>query len=1158
MEKKVLSFLLFFIFLVSFIIYSPVNILADTLDDGEYFATVSLGEYHSAALTSEGKVLVWGQNNYGQLGYSQYSNVVIKPDEITSLLSLSSGETVISLTSGSYNTSVVTSTNRILVWGRNDNGQVGKGTTTNVYSPTDITGQFNLAVEETITQVSLGGYHSAVLTSNGRIFTWGDNSNGQLGDGTTTDKSVPTDITSQFTSLLNLEETITSISLGEYHSAVLTSAGRVFTWGGNNSGQLGNSTYVNSNTPIDITSQFSLALEESIIEVSLGDDHSGILTSNGNVYTWGSGASGQLGNNTIAFALNTPVNITSKFWYLSSGEIITSIAFKGDSSTATSSGGDIYAWGENNHYQLGIGTTDDKNIPQLISTQFSSLLASGETITNIFPGKFHSSAVSSSGTLFLWGLNSSGQVGDYTLVDKPTPVLISDFYLDAVIKFEENGGSAVTNISVTPGAAISEPSDPTRIGYTFEGWYEDDNTFLTEYTFVTMPNNSITLYAKWTTIDYNVIFDANAGTGSMSNQTIPYDSSEYLEPNTFTLTGYTFTGWNTETNGTGTTYLDEVNFTMDVEGITLYAQWAINQYNVEYVDFDGSVLQTEGFDYNADLSGVTAPADPTRVGYTFDSWSGTVPATMGSSDVTITATYTINQYTVEYVDYDGTVFQTEDFNYNSDLSGVTAPTDPTREGYTFNGWDITLPATMSANDVTITATYTINQYTVEYVDHNGTVLQTADYDYNADLSGVTEPTDPIRVGYTFNGWDASLPATMGSSDVTITATYTINQYTIEFLDYDGTVLQTGDYDYNADLSGYIAPLNPSRAGYTFTGWSGQLTLTMPASDLTITAIYTIDSFTVEYVDFDGTVLQTADYDYNADLSGVTAPADPTRVGYTFDSWSGTLPATMGSSDVTITATYTINQYTITFDSNGGSAVATITQDYDTAVTSPINPTKEGYTFNGWSQSVPSHMPSSNLTLIAHWLKVETNSEDLDTVVEGLLDSIDSELIEGKDVEVIIQIETKSESDVLPIDSSLIEELTATLDIDRQGILYLAIDVIIKELNEDDVFVNQLDQMITVTIQIPLEQQGFANYQIVRVHDGIAEVLLSTYDEENQTLTFETDRFSTYAIVYDATGGTWMWWLLLLLVIPVGYLGYVYRETIKTKISVLFAKDSNEE
>lgn len=121
--------------------------------------------------------------------------------------------------------------------------------------------------------------------------------------------------------------------------------------------------------------------------------------------------------------------------------------------------------------------------------------------------------------------------------------------------------------------------------------------------------------------------------------------------------------------------------------------------------------------------------------------------------------------------------------------------------------------------------------------------------------------------------------------------------------------------------------------------------------------------TVTYKDGSG---EYAKQIVQAGETAITAPADPTREGYTFISWDKAIPATMPAENMTLTAQWRINQYTITFDTDGGSAIAPITQDYGTAITAPAAPTKTGYTFAGWDRTIPNTMPAEDLTLTAHW------------------------------------------------------------------------------------------------------------------------------------------------------------------------------------------------
>lgn len=396
---------------------------------------------------------------------------------------------------------------------------------------------------------------------------------------------------------------------------------------------------------------------------------------------------------------------------------------------------------------------------------------------------------------------------------------------------------------------------------------------------------------------YKVMFETNGG--NTINPIDVEDGKSVLEPSNPLKEGYTFLGWYTNS-----TFNDSFDFTTPIVGdIKLHARWEINQYTIEFLDLDGTILLKRDFDFNADLSSLIAPINPIKQGYTFSGWDKEIPSNMPLNGVTITAIYTINQYKLQFVDYDGKVLQTESFNPNSDLSGVTLPNNPQRDGYIFNSWDISVPTTMPVNDVIITATYTLDQYTLEFVDYDGTLLTKGTFDYNSNLSNVVAPSNPTRIGYTFSTWDTLIPPTMPSNDVTITATYSVNQYSINYFDYDGSAILSFNYDFNADLSGEPSPIYPTRIGYTFSGWDINRPDNMPATDLIITATYTINQYALKYVDNDGRILQTQDFDYNADLSSVTAPIDPMRIGFTFNEWDMSVPSTMPATDLTITATY---------------------------------------------------------------------------------------------------------------------------------------------------------------------------------------------------------------------------------------------------------------
>ena len=165
----------------------------------------------------------------------------------------------------------------------------------------------------------------------------------------------------------------------------------------------------------------------------------------------------------------------------------------------------------------------------------------------------------------------------------------------------------------------------------------------------------------------------------------------------------------------------------------------------------------------------------------------------------------------------------------------------------------------------------------------------------------------------------------------------------------------------------IEPDVPSRQGYQFTDWYLDDTKydfdTAVTGNMTLTAKWTANSYTITFDTDGGSAIEPITQDYGTQI---TAPADPTREGYTFIGWDKAIPATMPAGDMTLTAQWSINRYTVTFDTDGGSAVAPITQDYGTAITAPADPTREGYTFIGWDKAIPATMPAGDMTIKAKW------------------------------------------------------------------------------------------------------------------------------------------------------------------------------------------------
>ena len=391
--------------------------------------------------------------------------------------------------------------------------------------------------------------------------------------------------------------------------------------------------------------------------------------------------------------------------------------------------------------------------------------------------------------------------------------------------------------------------------------------------------------------DYEVIYlPGTYGTGSAVTDMKPHNNILTLRGALFTRAGYTQVGWSTVDGGEKVYGFEDV-YTQN-EALTLYPVWNTNKYTITFDTNGGSEIAPITQDYGTEI---TAPANPTRKGYTFKGWDKEIPETMPAENMTVKAQWEINQYTITFDTNGGSEIApiTQDYG-----TKITAPDKPTRKGYTFKGWDKAIPETMPAENITVKAQWEINQYTITFDTNGGSEIAPITQDYGTKI---TAPDKPTRKGYTFKGWDKEIPETMPAENMTVKAQWEINQYTIAF-----------------DINGgsEIAPI-------------------------------------------------TQDYG-----TEITAPDNPTRKGYTFKGWDKEIPKTMPAENITVKAQWKINQYTITFDTNGGSDIAPITQDYGTEITAPDNPTRKGYTFKGWDKEIPETMPAENITITARWKDTE--------------------------------------------------------------------------------------------------------------------------------------------------------------------------------------------
>ena len=357
----------------------------------------------------------------------------------------------------------------------------------------------------------------------------------------------------------------------------------------------------------------------------------------------------------------------------------------------------------------------------------------------------------------------------------------------------------------------------------------------------------------------------------------------------------------------------------------------------------------------------------TRAGYTQVGWA-TVDG--GEKVYDFEDIYTKNEALTLYPVWNTNKYTiTFDTNGGSEIAPITqdygtqiaAPANPTRKGYTFKGWDKEIPETMPAENITVKAQWEINQYTITFDTNGGSEIAPITQDYGTEI---TAPDNPTRKGYTFKGWDKEIPKTMPAENITLKAQWEINQYTITFDTNGGSEIAPITQDYGTEIT---APANPTRKGYTFKGWDKEIPKTMPAENITLKAQWEINQYTITFDTNGGSEIAPITQDYGTEI---TAPDKPTRKGYTFKGWDKEIPETMPAENITVKAQWKINQYTIAFDTNGGSEIAPITQDYGTEITAPDNPTRKGYTFKGWDKEIPKTMPAENITITARWKDTE--------------------------------------------------------------------------------------------------------------------------------------------------------------------------------------------
>ena len=434
------------------------------------------------------------------------------------------------------------------------------------------------------------------------------------------------------------------------------------------------------------------------------------------------------------------------------------------------------------------------------------------------------------------------------------------------VMLEANGGiCAVSSLALKYDGTYRGLKEATKVGYTFDGWYTDakGGKKITSDSKV-LESVDHTLYAHWKKNEYKIHYDANGGTGSMSDSVHTYDDGKELPDNKFTRKGYSFLGWSTEADSISAKYMNKQlvkNLTSTSgETITLYAVWGANSYSIHY-DANGGTGKMDASYLTFDAEKQLATNEFKKDGYTFMGWSlksnasdavysngQNVKNLAEESDAIITlyAVWKPNSYVVKY-DANGGRGSMDTSNHTYDTENLLSNNAFEREGYQFEGWSTSSNATsttytdsqsiknLSSDDgdtITLYAVWKVNSYTIRY-DANGGSGTTNNSEHTYDTAKGLTNNGFSKVGYTFVGWGTSSSATQATytngqsvknltsknkDTITLYALWKANTYTIQYNANGGSgSMGASSYTYNEAKA--LAGNNFKRTGYSFLGWS---------------------------------------------------------------------------------------------------------------------------------------------------------------------------------------------------------------------------------------------------------------------------------------------------------------------------------------------------
>ena len=565
-------------------------------------------------------------------------------------------------------------------------------------------------------------------------------------------------------------------------------------------------------------------------------------------------------------------------------------------------------------------------------------------------------------TFKYWSIKENGE--EYKFSTKIT----KDITLYAVYEINKytvtyiNEGIEYHKETVEYGSVITSIQDPTKEGYTFIGWYNENNEKVTHPITVT---EDITLHSKYEINTYTVSFYHN-NEKYVEDQKVNYGESAVKPSIDPTKEDYNFSGW--VIKGTNNKYDFTSKVTKDIELESSFT--AKPTYTVTY-KIGNEVILTENV-----IEGhkVTSKEAPYKKGYLFDKWYSDEGLTIENNfdekimnNKTIYGKYNENKHTVTYIN-EGTTYYTEEVLDSFTAKGPNE--NPSKEGYTFKYFSKDKKVAFDYNseiteDITLYAVYEINKYTVTYINE-GSEYHKEELTYGSKHEKIE---DSFKTGYTFIGWyneneeKVEYPITV-TKDITLHSKYEINKYTVTYINEGVKYIEDQQINYKEKA---VKPeTNPSKIGYTFKYWSlkengEEYNFNEEVTEnITLYAVYNINKYTVTFKNYDGSTLQEETLEYGA-LPKYKREA-PTRettkeYTYTFKGWDKEITEVTNNQEYIATYTETKNKYNVKFTNYDGSTLQEETLEYGTLpVYKGETPTREKtdeytYAFKSWNKEI---------------------------------------------------------------------------------------------------------------------------------------------------------------------------------------------------------------